>query len=191
MFMLYNDLLIFKNIPTLKSQRLVLRKITQKDVFDVFEYASDPLVTKYLLWREHSEIDYTREYLNNLKRKYKRAEFYDWGIEYEGHMIGTVGFTSLSIASNTGEIGYVIDEKFWGQGIASEAVREVIRFGFEELLLERIECRYLKENARSPRLAERCHMKYEGCLRHAMIVKGEYRDVCISSILASEYSSIS
>jgi len=185
--MLYNDLLIFKNIPTLKSQRLVLRKITQKDVFDVFEYASDPLVTKYLLWREHSEIDYTREYLNNLKRKYKRAEFYDWGIEYKGKMIGTVGFTSLDVMNNVGEIGFVLSSKYWGQGIAPEAAREVLKFGFEVLRLNRIEAKRINENLSSKRVLEKLSMKEEGVLSEWIYSKGEYKDVAIHRILKSEY----
>ena len=184
------DLKLFINIPTLNTLRLRLRKITLADYLDVHEYSVVPEVSEYLMWRPHTCIAETRNLLKNIERRYKSGEFYDWGIEFQGHMVGTVGFTSLSVANNTGELGYVLSRRYWGRGIATEAARAVIAFGFEQLRLNRIECRYIKENKSSYRLTQRCHLKYEGCLRDAMIIKGIRRDIAISSILAGEYFDI-
>lgn len=182
-----NDLKIFTDIPRLHTERLTLRMITPRDLADVNEYAADPSVPRYLLWSVHETIGFTRLYLNNLVARYRRGQFYDWGIEYNGKMIGTCGFTSFDIANNAAEIGYVLNSRFWHMGIGGEAARAVIDFGFEKLGLERIEARYIAENVASERLAQSCGMKHEGILRSAMLVKGEYRDIGVCAILRSEW----
>ena len=182
-----NDLKIFKDPPTLKTERLVLRKLTKKDVYDVFAYASREEVSRYLLWRPHRNIDESARYLKLLNKKYKNLTLYDWGIEYEGKIIGTVGFTRFCAGYTVGEIGYVISDLYRGREIAVEAAKRLIKFGFEELSLNRIEARYLIENKASQRVAEKCSMTHEGVLRKSIIVKGEPRDLGISAILKEEY----
>ena len=148
------DLRIFKNIPDLHTKRLLLRKIRISDCDDVFEYASDPEVSKYLLWSAHCTWFYTRDYLFNINLMYSKCRFYDWGIEYCGKMIGTVGFTSFDFNNNSAEIGYVLNRRFWHNGIASEAVRRIIVFAFEELHLDKLVAKYMLENQASLRVAK-------------------------------------
>ena len=152
------DLRIFKNIPMIKTPRLILRQIVPADADDVFEYASDPRVSRYLLWSAHKDKVYTRNYLFNLEELYKRGRFFDWGIEFSQKMVGTVGFSSFDIANDEAEIGYVLNCDFWHQGIASEAVRAIIAFGFEVLNLKLISARYMIGNESSRALAKRVGM---------------------------------
>ena len=147
------DIKIFKNIPTLYTDRLKLRRITLSDLEDVYEYSSDPEVSRYLLWSPHQSKLYTRDYLINLGYLYSRGRFYDWGIEFRGKMIGTVGFTSFNPDGNEAEIGYVLNTRFRGNGIAGEAVRKILSFGFEVLKLDKIIARYMSENVNSLKLA--------------------------------------
>lgn len=181
------DLRIFTRIPTLRTERLVLRKITGRDLFDVYEYGRDPKVSEFLLWRPHPDLNYTRIYLNFLAERYRKAAFYDWGVEIEGKMIGTCGFTAFDIDNDSAEIGYVLNSKYWGMGIGYEAAREVMRFGFEELELNRIEVRYLVGNEMSAALSRKLGMSFEGILRGAVKCKGEYRDVCVAAITRAEF----
>lgn len=185
-----SDLLIFKNIPTLKTERLILRRMEKSDYKDVFAYASDARVSEYLLWSPHTDISQTKSYLRNIDAKYKRAEFYDWGIVYDGSLIGTVGFTSLDTANNVGEIGYVLSSKYWGLGIAVEAAERIIEFGFSQLNLDRIEARYMVENLASRRVLDKLSMKNEGVFRSCMKVKGKRRDIAVASILREEYEGM-
>ncbi len=183
------DLKIFTKIPTVVTDRLLLRKISIIDLYDVFEYASDPEVSKYLMWYPHKTINYTKEYLKYLGKMYRKAMFYDWGIIYNGKMIGTVGFSSFDIKNNAAEVGYVLNRKFWGNGIASEAVKRIIDFGFNELSLDRIEAIFLPENSASRGVLLKCGMQYEGVSRSALVVKGERRDVETFSIIKEDYIS--
>lgn len=181
------DLKGFINPKEIKTERLLLRKIKKSDLEDVYEYARDPMVSEFLLWNPHPDKAYTKAYLNIVEKKYRLGEFYDYAIEFEGKMIGTVGFTSFSVENNRAEIGFVLNSKYWGRGFAKEAVEKIIELGFTELNLNRIEARYMSENQRSRNLCDSIGMTFEGVQRNLIYSKGKYRDIGIMSILKEEY----
>ncbi len=180
----------FKNIPTLTTERLVLRKLLVSDASDMFEYACREQTCRYLFWSPHKNIAHTKEYLKFINGRYRAGDFYDWAITLRenGKMIGTCGFTNINTTHRVGEIGYVISPDYHRQGIAAEAAAAVIKFGFEELDLSRIEVRFIKENEASLKVAKKLGMTLEGYLRNNICVKGTQRTVGISSILKSEYT---
>ncbi len=180
---------IFSNIPILNTERLILRKISIMDVDDMYEYSSDYSVTEYLTWSPHTDKTYTVEYINYLQSRYRCGDFYDWGIVVKetGKMIGTCGFTRFEYQNNSAEIGYVLNPHYHGAGIATEAAERVIKYGFDILKLNRIECKYIIENNASRKVMEKNGMKFEGVRREGMLIKGIYRDIGVCSILKSEY----
>lgn len=180
---------LFSKIPTLETERLLLRRMKPSDSRDMFEYASRPEVTEYLLWEPHKNQRQTLDYLEYLQTRYRVGDFYDWAVvdKQKAKMIGTCGFTSLDFLNNSAEIGYVLNPDFWGCGIASEAVARVMSFAFLELNVHRVEAKYMVGNERSRRVMERCGMSFEGVRRASMFVKGSYRDIGICSILSEEY----
>jgi ribosomal-protein-alanine N-acetyltransferase len=183
---------IFSNIPSIKTERLNLRKIYVSDYEDMYEYAHLASVPKYLTWYPHPSKQYTKEYLQYVSTQYNIGNFYDWAVtlKEEGRMIGTCGFTRFNFTSNSGEVGYVLNPDYHGRGIATEAVRQVMKFGFEELGLHRIECKFMEGNEASRRVMERVGMKFEGYSREAMLVKHQYRTIGTYSILENEYRAI-
>ena len=183
---------IFANIPTIKTERLILRKIKGDDVEDMYEYSCDARVTEYLTWSPHPDKIYTLEYISYLQSRYRTGDFYDWAVVLKdtGKMIGTCGFTRFDYANNSAEIGYVLNTEYHGQGIATEAVKKVLEFGFERLCLNRIEGKYMVENAASRRVMEKCEMVFEGVRREGMLIKGRYRNVGVCPILKREYEEI-
>ena len=180
---------IFSNVPTLETERLILRKLMVSDADDMYEYSCDPNTTAFLTWSLHPDRYYTIDYIKFVLRQYKTGDFRDWAVIHKasGKMIGTCGFTSIDLNNKKGEIGYVYNSKFWGQGIATEALECVMAFGFEKLELNRIECRYMVENAASRRVMEKAGMTFEGVHRDFLLVKEKYRDVGICSILKNEF----
>ncbi len=180
---------IFANIPSIDTERLTLRRININDVEDMYEYSIDERVTKYLTWSPHPDKQYTLEYINYLQSRYKTGDFYDWGIvlRSENKMIGTCGFTRFDYVNNSAELGYVLNSEYHGKGIAVEASRRIMRFGFEKLGLNRIECKYIIGNDASRRVMDKNGMTFEGIRREGMLIKGEYRDIGICSILRREY----
>ena len=180
---------VFSNLPNLITDRLVLRQMKVKDAEDMFEYARCEDVTRYLTWKAHPSVKYTEEYLKYLQTRYAAGDFYDFAVTLRdsGKMIGTCGFTRFDSANNSAEIGYVINPAYHGQGIATEAARAVIDFGFSELRLHRIEARHMVGNDASHRVMEKLGMKTDGTLREAYYVNGSYRTVVICSLLQSEF----
>ena len=179
----------FRDPPELTTPRLILRRVKKTDYRDMYEYACDPSVTKYLTWQPHPNPAWTMRYLAYVATRYRTGEFYDWAVVLrENHkMIGTCGFTSFSYDHNSAEIGYVLNPAYWGQGIAAEAVRAVLDVGFIKLNLHRIEARFMMGNDRSRRVMEKSGMTFEGFQRDAMYVLDEYRTIGICAILFSEY----
>lgn len=180
---------IFNDIPMLEGGRIRLRKILPTDADDMFEYASRPDVTEFLLWNPHESSVYTSQYLAYVQRQYKSGQFFDWAVELKksGKMIGTCGFVSIDMSNRKAEIGYVINPNYRGQGYADEALGLVMRFGFEKLGLNRIETRYMVGNDASRRVMEKCGMTFEGIFRSALFVKEKYRDIGEYAILKSEF----
>ena len=180
---------IFSNIPTIRTERLVLRKMSLDDTDDMYEYAKRSDVTLYLTWSPHAEKAYTFQYLKYLQTRYRAGDFYDWAIcdKESGKMIGTCGFTRFDFPNDAAEIGYVINPDYAGRGLATEAVEAIIAYGFKMLSLNRIECRFIPENVASRRVMEKNGMIFEGIRRKGMLIKGRYCDIGICSILKEEY----
>lgn len=182
------DRLIFR-MPTLETERLILRKLTKKDAGDVYEYSSNPNVPRYLTWSVHESYGYTKKYLKFLVSKYKTGEYLDWGIvlKSSGKLIGTCGFTSIETAHARGEIGYVLNEAYWNKGYVTEAVERVLEYAFRDLELNRIEARVMEGNAASISLLNKCGMAFEGTFKEELFVKGEFRNVMHFAICRKDY----
>ncbi len=180
---------IFSDMPVLETERLLLRRMKVSDCYDMYEYASRSEVTRYLTWSPHPDMEYTKEYLQYISNHYKLGDFYDWAVilKSENKMIGTCGFTRFHTQHDCGEVGYVINPSYRGQGIAAEALCEVIRFGFSRLGLHRIEAKYIDGNVASRRVMEKVGMHFEGVRRGEMRIKGSYRDIGVCAVLREEF----
>lgn len=180
---------IFSHIPELQTERLLLRGMRASDSADMYDYARRPEVTEYLLWRPHSDVHYTRRYLEYLGGRYRIGAHYEWAVVHKetGRMIGTCGFARVETAHNCAELGYVLHPDFHGHGLMTEAAARVLQFGFNVLGLNRIEARYMVGNDASRRVMDRLGMLFEGIQRSAMLVKGRYRDIATCAILAKDY----
>ncbi len=181
---------IFTHIPTLKTERLMLRKILPEDADAMYEYSSDQSVTEFLLWDVHPDRFYTGEYIEYLQERYALGDFYDWALilKADGSMIGTCGFTNFDLPNSAAEIGYVLNPRYRGNGYAPEAAACVIAFAFEALGLVRVSAICMKENTASLRVMQKCGMTHEGILRRAVYAKGKHRDVSVCSILKDEFA---
>ena len=170
------------------TERLILRKLLPKDYQDMYEYASDENTVRYLAWEHHRTIAFTKNYTKFLQKQYRDGLYYDWAITLKenGKMIGTCGFTKIDTVNHSAEIGYVLNPAYHRMGIAPEAAAEVMRFGFEELSLHRIEARFMAGNDASRTVMERLGMSFEGFERDSVFVKGGYATVGKYAKLASD-----
>jgi ribosomal-protein-alanine N-acetyltransferase len=180
---------IYKNLPTLETERLLLRKVTLADTAAMFSYASNEDVAKYVTWDVHRSMSDTERFINFVLNRYNNEEIAPWGIEDKetGSFIGTVDFVSWSTNHHNAEIGYVIAPEYWGKGITTEAARAIIRFGFEQMELMRIQARCFVDNIASQRVMEKAGMTFEGINRKSMYIKGQYWDLKVYAILKEEF----
>lgn len=84
----------FAALPTLETDRILLRPMTMRDAQDIFAYASDPEVARHVLWDAHRTIRDTRSYLRCILDQYRRGEASSFCIVLKetGHVVGTIGF---------------------------------------------------------------------------------------------------
>jgi [ribosomal protein S5]-alanine N-acetyltransferase len=184
---------VFADLPELETERLLLRKMRLDDAEAMFAYASDPEVTRYVIWETHRTIQDSEDFLRSAIDGYERGDFGGWGVVLKdsGEFVGTCGIDGGYAPEHArAEIGYVLSREHWGQGLMPEAVRAVFAFGFEVLSLNRIQARCIAENVASARVMEKAGMTYEGTLRESEFIKGAYRDIKLYSILRREYATV-
>jgi len=149
------------------TQRLILRPIELSDLEDIYEYSSGPNVGPNAGWKPHE----TREESLEIMKEIFMGKEGVWGIvlRESGKMVGSVGLIDDHKRQYDGVkmLGYALGEGYWGQGIMSEAVAEVIRFGFEELKLEAISAYCFPFNERSKAIIRKFGFEYEGTLKLA------------------------
>ena len=154
-----------REIPELRTKRLVLRRFAPGDVDDVFDYARDPEWAQYLLTAVPQP--YTRrnaeEFIAGKMRASPEREP-TWAIALDGTVVGAIGL-SVDARRDTGELHYGLGRPYWGRGIMPEAVAAVVDWGFSERSLAKISALADLRNRRSWRVMEKLGMTREGVLR--------------------------
>ena len=179
----------FQHTPVIRSERLHLRKLTMKDAQDIFEYSKDPLVAEHVLWDAHTSVSESKGYIRWMIRKYRFGEPSSWGIALNDtdKVIGTIGFMWIQPENSAAEVGYSLSRKEWNKGYMTEALNALLRYGFAEMKLNRIEAMHETSNPASGAVMRKCGMKFEGTMRSKLINKGKYVDVDIYAILRREF----
>lgn len=175
----------------LETDRVILRPFTEGDAADMFRnWASDDEVTQFLTWPTHTELRVTEGIVAIWASRNGDPENYQWAITIKesGEVIGSLSLMNLDNRNESCEVGYCIGKRWWNRGIMTEILREVIRFGFQEVGFERIAARHDITNPASGRVMEKCGMQYEGTLRKVLKnSRGVLVDCKYYSILKEEY----
>ena len=147
---------------TLHTERLILRPWRLTDLEDFYAYASVDSVGQMAGWKPHASREESRMILDRFIGEKKT-----FALEYRGKVIGSLGIEKYNtgrfseFADQKGrEIGYVLSKEYWGQGLMPEAVKEVIRYLFEEVGLDVIFCGHFLWNRQSQRVQEKCGFRH-------------------------------
>ncbi|MBP5728861.1 MAG: GNAT family N-acetyltransferase [Clostridia bacterium] len=181
----------FYRLPTLETADLVLRKPAGKDAKDIFRYASDPEVARYVLWEPHRSISETKSFIRFLRSRIRSGYPSSWVVVLKetGSVIGTIGFIWYSEENRSAELGYSFSREYWNHGYATQALKSVIDASFTSLPLNRLEAQHDLRNPASGRVMEKCGLRQEGILRNRIVNKGEYIDVALYAILRSDWEN--
>jgi len=179
----------YQNLPTLETPRLMLRSIALDDVPDIFAYASDPEVTRYLRWGPHQTSAQTESYVRGVLQAYAEDRDGPWGIvdKATNRLVGHIHLMDLSAQHRKAEIGFVLARSCWNNGLATEVLVHVLAYVFEALDLHRVEGFSLVDNGAAMRVMEKVGMQKEGVLRDYLFQKGEFRDFAVYAILQRDF----
>ena len=177
----------------IRSARLLLRPLSEKDVDDLVEYRSIPEVCRYVPFEPQTAEDVIARISGVWGQQTldKEGDSITLGAELaeSGKVIGDVMVRWLSAEHSCGEIGYVISPAFSGRGYAAEAAHAGLHVAFDDLGLHRVIARVDARNTASARLASRLGMRQEAHLRENEWFKGEWTDEIDFGTLAQEWSS--
>lgn len=171
----------------LETERLSLIAYTPEDAADLYEYAKNPNVGPIAGWAPHKSVEESETIIRDL---FMPVEAWAIRLKGEDKVIGTIAleYDKYRPDSDSREIGYSLAEEYWKHGYMTEAVKEVMRFAFEELNLKQIGICTGETNKRSQRVIEKCGFKYEGTIRRTYkVYDGTLRDSLVFSILKEEY----
>ena len=147
---------------SLSTERLLLRPWRADDLEDFFAYASEDGVGQMAGWKPHENREESQRILDHFIRG--RRTF---ALEYRGRAVGSLGieeydeerFPELA-EKKCREIGFVLAKEHWGKGLMPEAVREAVRYLFEEAGLDAILCGHFLWNRQSLRVQEKCGFRH-------------------------------
>ena len=175
----------------LETTRLILRPTSISDAEQMFaNWASDPEVTKYLMWLPHDDVEITKGILTNWDKENEKPDYYHWGIELKdnGQIIGTGGTLGINERHRSTELGYCSSHSQWGRGLMTEAVAAMIEHLFNVVGLNRIAAVHDTNNPASGRVMQKNGMVFEGIRRQAhFCTKRGFYDLACYAILKDEY----
>ena len=147
---------------TLQTARLTLRPWREADLDDFYEYASVDGVGQMAGWKPHKDKNESREILKRFIEHKKIL-----ALEYQGKVIGSLGIKEYDEEGypefrekKCREIGYVLSKDYWGRGLMPEAVREVLRYLFQDVGLDVVFCGHFLRNVQSARVQEKCGFRH-------------------------------
>ena len=181
----------FSRLPMLDTADLVLRRPAGKDAKDIFRYASDPEVARYVLWEPHRSLSETRAFVRFLRSRLRAGYPSSWVVVLKSSctVIGTIGFIWYSEENRSAELGYSFSREYWNHGYATQALQAVIDAVFRSLPVNRLEAQHDVRNPASGRVMEKCGLRQEGILRDRIVNKGEYVNVALYAILRSDWEN--
>lgn len=172
----------------LETDRLILRRWTETDAENLYEYAKDPDVGPVAGWPPHKSVE---ESLNIIKNVFTGQECYAICEKGNNKAIGAIelklkGHTDLTDKEDECELGYWLGKAFWGKGYMPEAVLELLQHGFEELGMTAVWCSYCDGNDKSKRVQEKVGFVYHHTCKNVYMPLININRVCHVNYMTKE-----
>ena len=179
----------FTQFPVLTTERLTLRMPVMADAADLLVFRGDPEVQLYNGAVIHT-IAEAEEQIADTQAEYGRREGITWAVTRTGQpaTLGHFAFHRWSHFHRRAELGYDLARASWGQGLATEALRAIISFGFAQMNLNRMYANTIVDNVASVRVLERLGFTHEGTQRgFSWEDDGRFHDSALFGLLRDEY----
>ena len=158
-------------IRELETDRLILRQLRFDDVYDYYErIGSDGEVTKFMLFEPHQDIGESLQSIEKVLERYDEGRCYCWAIalKEDDGLIGRFDLLRFDEEAESCSFAYMLAKEWWGQGYATEAMKAVFRFAFEDLGLRKITGDHMAPNGASGAVMRKAGMTKTG------IIPGKY-----------------
>lgn len=175
---------------TVETERLTLRKFDYADDDDMLRYwISDPLIQSMYSEPTYTNKQEVRELLSKYIYSYEKDDYYRWAVilDETNECIGQIAFFLVNSKNHFGEIEYCIGSKFQRKGLATEAIKAVIQFGFENINFHKIQVCHKDGNIASKKVIEKCGFRYEGTLRDFFYINNKYVGRLYYSLIKEEW----
>nr|WP_314897592.1 GNAT family N-acetyltransferase [uncultured Flavobacterium sp.] len=175
----------FNPFPNLETERLLLRRVDENDVNEIFALRSNPETMKYIPRPLVKTTEDALEHIAMIDAKIENNEGINWAITLKDDpkLIGLIGHYRIKPEHFRAEIGYMLLPEFNGKGIISEAVKEAVNYGFKVMKLHSIEAIIAPENHGSEKVLEKNGFVKEAHLKENEFFEGRFLDTVIYSIL--------
>ena len=172
---------------TLQTERLILRPVQPDDAEAMFDYLRDEETVRFITVPPVKTVTEVIE--NSIQSYFMLDPIGKWAIVYDQTMVGTIDLR-LNEAHRQAEIGYVLNKRYWGQGIMPEAAQAILAVGFDQLQLVRIFSEHDTRNPKSGRVMTKIGMQQEGVALKSQIIKGEIVDMVHYAITDTQYKML-
>jgi ribosomal-protein-alanine N-acetyltransferase len=175
----------FNPFPILETERLLLRRIDENDINEIFTLRSNPETMKYIPRPLVKTNEDALEHIAMIDAKIENNEGINWGITLKNDpkLIGIIGHYRIKPEHFRAEIGYMLLPEFNGKGIIPEAVKEVIDYGFNVMKLHSIEAIIDPKNFGSEKVLQKNGFVKEAHLKENEFYDGRFLDTVIYSLL--------
>ena len=170
----------------IETQRLLLRPFRLSDTRSVLKnWASDPGVQNMYGEPVYETPEQVQGLLEKYITAYQSGYYYRWAIveKESGECIGQVAYFLVDRSNSWGEIEYCIGSAYQGKGYATEATKQAIRYGFDQIGFHKVQICVRPSNIKSKKVIEKCGFDYEGTLRDYFFIDGQYEGRMYYSIL--------
>lgn len=182
---------VFNNFPKIETNRFRLREIGAEDNKEIFDIYSNSETLRYQNMEHMKELHEAEDYVNFISNGYQNKVFIRWGIteKRNNQAIGLIALHHIEMENRKVSIGYILNERFWKQGVMTETVASVIDYIFNGFNINRIEAEIHPENIPSIRLCEKLGFKKEGLKEECIFnnSKNKFEDRLIYGIIRGNY----
>lgn len=175
----------FSPFPNLETESLLLRRVDNNDVNEIFLMRSNAETMQYIPRPLITNNGEALVHIDLLNSGLEKNESINWAITFKGEnkLLGIIGFYRTKFEDFRSEIGYMLLSENHGKGIASEAVERVMKYGFNEMKLHSIEAIIDPRNLASEKVLLKNGFVKEGHLKENTFFNGEFLDSVIYSKL--------
>jgi len=169
-------------MPVLETERLVLRKLDQEDLKDIIAWEAVPAA-------QNTEVE-AQKFLEYCFREYRERGIGPWGMQFKetGAIVGNCGFPHITFKNRCGEVNYYVTLRHRGQGLAPEALKALLKFGFWDIDLIRIQARCELGNLSSERVMLKTGMRFEGLIEDSLFSENPNPKQKLYAISANDFN---